>query len=288
MDIQIFVQLLVNGLAMGGIYVLVSTGFALVYGTARVFNFAHGHFYMLGAFIYGGLIFLGVHWTLSIVLTALAGAFLGAITWYLIFKPLIHDVFLSVTAALGLGLIIVHGIIVTVGERDIIVPSVFPGVSNIGGVAIPFEKIAVVGFSLAVMLALYYFLRTRTGYALEATTIDEDAASLQGINTGQIFLIAMIVGSAMAGIAGAVIVPCLTAQAHMGNQIVIIFISVVVLAGHGSIKGAVIIGLLFGLVKSFGYYYLGTLDSVLLMLVVAIIMYIKPWGIWGVEFRRTV
>jgi len=287
MNIQVFIQLLVNGLVTGGIYVLVSTGFALVYGTARVLNFAHGHFYMLGAFVYGGLISLGVPWTLSILLSGLAIALLGGITWYLIFKPLYNDLFLTVAASIGIGLIMIYGIIVTVGERDIIVPSIFPGLLNIEGVTVPFEKVAIVGFSLAVMLGLYYFSRTKTGKALEATTIDEDAASLQGINTDRMFLIAMLVGSGMAGVAGAVIAPLLTAQAHMGNPIIIIFLSVVVVAGHGSIKGAVMIGLLFGLVKSFGYHYLGTFDFVLLLLVVAIIMYVRPWGIWGVEFKRT-
>ncbi len=101
------------------------------------------------------------------------------------------------------------------------------------------------------------------------------------------FVIAMVLGCILAGIAGAVIVPHLTAQATMGTPITVIFISIVVVAGHGSIKGAVLIGLLFGLIKSFGYYYLGTMDFVLMMVVVAVFMYVKPWGIWGVEFRRT-
>lgn len=287
MNVQLFIQLLVNGLAMGGIYVLVSTGFALVYGTARVLNFAHAHFYMLGAFIYGGLIFLGFHWSLSIVLAGLGVGLLGAITWYLVFKPLYYDVLLTVAASIGIGLIMVNGIIVTLGERDIIVPSIFSDVINIGGVVVSLEKTAIVGFSLVVMLALYYFLRTKVGKALEATTIDQEAALLQGINTGQMFVIALVVGSAMAGIAGAVIVSSLTAQANMGNPMIIIFLSIVVVAGHGSIKGAVIVGVLFGLVKSFGYHYLGSLDFVLLMIVVAIIIYIRPWGIWGIEFKRT-
>jgi len=287
MDIRILAQLVLNGLVMGGVYVLVSTGFALVYGTARVLNFAHGHFYMLGAFIYGGLTTLGAHWSLSIVLAGLGGALLGVISWRFIFSPLYGDMFLTCTSSIGMGLIIVHGIIVTVGERDVIVASIFKGAFRISGVTVPYEKIAVIGFSLAVMLGLYYFLRTRTGKALEAITIDEDAALLQGINSGRMFLMAMAVGSAMAGIAGAVIVPLLTAQAHMGGPIIIVFLSVVVVAGHGSIKGAVIVALLFGLVKSFGYHFFGTLDSVIMLLVVAILMYVKPWGIWGVEFRRT-
>jgi branched-subunit amino acid ABC-type transport system permease component len=122
---------------------------------------------------------------------------------------------------------------------------------------------------------------------LEATTIDEEAAQIQGINTGRMFLLAMVIGSSMAGIAGAIVVPCLAAQAHMGSSIIVIFLSIVVVAGHGSIKGSVIVGLLFGLIKSFGYQYLGTFDFVIMMLAVAIIIYVRPWGIWGVEFRRT-
>jgi branched-subunit amino acid ABC-type transport system permease component len=154
-------------------------------------------------------------------------------------------------------------------------------------VVIPLDKMAIVGFSLAVMLALYYFLKTKVGKAIEATTIDEEAALLQGIDTRKMLVIALIVGSAMAGIAGAVIVPSIPAQPHMGHPMIIIFLCIVVIAGHGSMKGAVIVGILFGLVKSFGYHYLGSFDFVLLMLVVAIIIYFKPWGIWGIEFKRT-
>lgn len=288
MDIELFLKLLLNGLVMGSNYILVATGFTLVYGIARVLNFAHGHFYMLGAFTYGGLIALGIHWTLSLVIAGLGVGLFGLIMWYLIFKPLYSDTFLTVAATIGVGLIMVHGIIVTVGERDVIVPSVFKGALNIGSMAISLEKLAIVIISLGVMLALYFFLKSKIGKALEATSIDQEAASLQGINTGRVFLMAIVLGSIMAGIAGAVIVPHLTAQAYMGYPITIVFLCIVVVAGHGSIKGAVIIGLLFGFVKSFGYHFLGTLDVVLMMLVVAILMYIKPWGIWGTEFRRTI
>jgi branched-chain amino acid transport system permease protein len=273
---------------MGSVYVLVATGFTVVYGIARVMNFAHGHFYMLGAFIYGGLVMSGVHWAISLVLAGLAVGVFGLIAWHVIFKPLYQDVFLTVAASIGLGLIMVQGVIVTAGERDIIVPSVFQGTLEIGDITVPIEKLAIIAITFGVMLVLHFFLRTKIGKALEATTIDQDAASLQGINPGRMFEVAMILGSVMAGIAGAVIVPYMTAQANMGNPITLIFLCIVVVAGHGSIKGAVIVGILFGLIKSIGYHFLGSMDIVLLMVIVAILMYIKPWGIWGVEFKRTI
>jgi branched-chain amino acid transport system permease protein len=273
---------------MGSVYVLVATGFAVVYGTAKIMNFAHGHFYMLGAFIYGGLVMSGVHWAISLVLAALGVGVFGLIAWHAILRPLYQDVFLTVAATIGMGLIMVQGVIVIAGERDIIVPSVFKGVLEIGGITVPIEKFAIVAITLGLMLALHFFLRTKIGKALEATTIDRDAASLQGINPGRMFEVAMALGSVMAGIAGAVIVPYMTAQANMGNPITLIFLCIVVVAGHGSIKGAVVVGILFGLIKSIGYHFLGSMDDVLLMIIVAILMYIKPWGIWGVEFKRTI
>ena len=145
MNLQLFLQLLLNGLVIGLTYVLVATGFTVVYGTARVLNFAHGHYYMLGAFIYGGLALLGLHWALSLILTALALGLFGLITWHLIFKPLYFDVFLTVAASIGMGLIMVQGIIVTAGERDIIVPSVFQGSFDVGDVTISIEKLEIVG-----------------------------------------------------------------------------------------------------------------------------------------------
>jgi branched-chain amino acid transport system permease protein len=288
MALELFFQLLLNGLVLGSSYVLVSSGFTIVYGTARVFNFAHGHFYMLGAFLYVGLVSLGVPWILSLMVSGFALGVLGLVAWHILFKPLYFDVFLTVATSVGLGLIMVQGIIVTVGEKDVIVPSVFKGVLTLGNTAISLEKLSIVLISLGVMLALHLFLKSKVGKALEATTIDQEASSLQGINTDWMFVIAMILGSALAGLAGAVIVPYLSAQPNMGIPITTTYLCVVVVAGHGSLKGAVIIGLLFGLVKSFGYHFLGTWDYTIMLILVAVIMYIKPWGIWGVEFRRTV
>ncbi len=82
--------------------------------------------------------------------------------------------------------------------------------------------------------------------------------------------------------------PYLSAQPNMGFPITTTYLCIVVVAGHGSLRGAVIIGLLFGLVKSFGYHFLGTWDYTLMLLLVAVIMFIRPWGIWGVEFRRKI
>ena len=288
MALELFFQLLLNGLVLGSSYVLVSAGFTIVYGTARVFNFAHGHFYMLGAFLYGGLVSLGVPWILSLMVSGFALGALGLVAWHILFKPLYFDVFLTVATSVGLGLIMVQGIIVTVGEKDVIVPSVFKGGLTLGNTAISLEKLSIVLISLGVMLALHLFLKSKVGKALEATTIDQEASSLQGINTDWMFVIAMILGSALAGLAGAVIVPYLSAQPNMGIPITTTYLCVVVVAGHGSLKGAVIVGLLFGLVKSFGYHFLGTWDYTIMLILVAVIMYIKPWGIWGVEFRRTV
>jgi branched-chain amino acid transport system permease protein len=288
MGFNVFFQLVLNGLVLGSSYVLVAAGFTLVYGTARVFNFAHGHFYMLGAFIYGGLVSLGLPWILSLLIVGLALGIFGLVTWYGLFKPLYSDVFLTVAISVGLGLIMVQGIIVIAGERDVVVPSVFKGIFTLGDTTISLEKLSIVLISLGIMSVLHLFLKSKLGKALEATTIDQEGASLQGINTGWMFAIAMTVGSSLAGIAGAVIVPYLSAQPNMGYPITTTYLCIVVVAGHGSLKGAVIIGLLFGLVRSFGYQYLGTWDYTIMLLLVAIIMYVRPWGIWGVEFRRKV
>lgn len=288
MGLEVFFQLILNGLVLGSNYVLVASGFTLVYGTAKVFNFAHGHFYMLGAFVYGGLIFLGVPWILSLIIAGFTLGLFGLITWHAIFKPLYFDVFLTVACTIGLGLIMVNGLIVVIGEKDIIVPSIFKGSFTLGTTTISLEKLSIVLISLGVMLALHRFLNSKIGKALEATTVDQEAASLQGINTGRIFVLAIIIGSALAGIAGAIMVTYLTAQPNMGFPITTMFLCIVVVAGHGSLKGAVIIGLLFGLVRSFVFHYLGTWDYVIIMVLVAVIMYIRPWGIWGFEFRRRI
>jgi len=281
MDKALFVQLLINGLLKGGIYVLVASGLSLILGVARILNIAHGEFYMLGAyafvFLYG---LFEVNWIIALFGSMLAVAIIGAVVYMLIFKPLLGDFFSTMVATIGLLMIINQSVVIAFGEKDLFVRPILKGILNIGGITLPYDRFVVLAMSLIVMLGMHFFLNTKFGKAMNATALDPEAAALLGINPKIVFAIAVVLGSALAGIAGAVMVPLIGANRHL-SQIIIMVIFVVLVAGHGSMKGTVVVGLSMGLVESFAYQFLGTQYMVALLAAIGIIVYFRPEGLFG-------
>ncbi len=281
MDIALLCQLLMNGLLVGGTYVLVASGLTLIMGVARILNIAHGEFYLLGAyafvFLYG---VFHLNWILALIGSALFVAIIATICHLLIFKHLLGNFFATMCATIGLLIVLNQSVVVAAGERDYFVMPIFRGTLIIGGVTLPYDKLVVLGLSLLVMLGLYGFLNTKLGKALTATSMDSEAAALLGINPTITFAIAVAVGSALAGIAGGIMAPIVGANRHLSN-IILLTMLIVLVAGHGSMKGAVIIGLLVGLVESFGYQFLGTWYLLFLFIILGIIIYFRPEGLFG-------
>jgi len=281
MDTVLLAQLLINGLLVGGSYVLVASGLTLIMGVARILNIAHGEFYLLGAyafvFLYG---FFHLNWILALIGSALTVAIIGTICHWLIFRHLLGNFFATMCASIGLLMLLNQSVVVVFGERDYFVMPIFRGILNIGGLTLPYDKVIVLGVSLFVMLGLYRFLNTKVGKAMTATSMDSEAAVLLGISPTIIFITAIAVASALAGIAGGMMAPIMGANRHLSG-IILLAILIVLVAGHGSMKGAVIIGLLVGLVESFGYQFLGTWYLLALFILLGIIIYFRPEGLFG-------
>jgi branched-chain amino acid transport system permease protein len=281
MDIQLFFQLLINGLLIGGIYVLVASGLTLILGVTRILNVAHGVFYMLGAYFFVVLnAFLQLHWVVALIGSTLIGATIGLVSYLVIFRHTRYDFFATLAVSVGLLLILNRSVVIIFGERDLFITPIFRGMLNISGVLLPYDKIAVLGLSLLVMLGLYYFLNTEIGKAAEAISLDSEAAALQGIDAGAIFAITMVLGCALAGIAGAIVAPIFGANLHL-SEILIMVLLVVWLGGFGSMKGAVLMSLIIGLVGSFGYQFFGAQYLIGLFAIIGIIIYFKPGGLFG-------
>jgi branched-chain amino acid transport system permease protein len=282
MEISTIFQCLINGIALAAIYVLVASGFSLVLGVTRILNFAHAEFYMLGAFTFYAISgFFKFNWILGIIGSSLAMAVLGGVCYWFIFRPLYGFFLRTVAASIGIALIIVQGTVVVIGEKDFFMSPLFSGSVNIAGATISVERLIICVFSLLLMLILGIILKTKVGKAMYAVAEDQDAAALQGINVKRIFLIAMCLGCAMAAVGGSLVAPIFSVNSHMGGPVFIMAILTTILSGHGSIKGAIIVGSIIGLTESFGYYFLGSANLVLIFFIALVIIYFKPFGIFG-------
>jgi len=283
MTLDLFSQLFVNGLTTGMIYVLIASGLILVLGVARIFNFAHGEFYMLGAYATFALCqVLQVNFFISIVLATLVVALFAAICYRVVFHPIRGNLLLCAAASMGLSMMFERGALVSFGTQERGLPSAFTGVMTIGTLAMPVEKIAVILLCVANMLGLYYLLmRTKLGKAMRAVKLDTEVAALQGINTTRVYGLTMAVGCALSGLAGGIIAPLFSITPAMGHAMLLKCFMVLIVGGLESMLGGVVGGLVIGMTLSFGYYFLGGLSEILLFSIIGVILVFKPGGLFG-------
>ena len=283
MDAGLFAKVLVNGVMSGGIYALVATGFTLILGVIQVFNFTQGHFYMLGAFVtYAVATALGLPYPLAILAAFLATAILGALMYFGIVQwTMPSGFFHTLLVTVACGAVISQTSLLTFGFNDRVVPAVVTSSLSIGGITVSGSRLIVIAGALVVMLALYYFMKTKMGTAMVAAAENRDVAGLQGINAKQIFWITMAVGCGLSGIAGALIVPVLSASVVMGTGMFVRVMMVVLVGGMGSMSGALIAAFIIGLVESFAYQLVGELSLVVIFVLVAILMFFRPGGLLG-------
>lgn len=284
--VSILGQLVINGLGMGLVYVLLAAGFVLILSIPRIFFIAYGEFYMLGAYVLWGLmVLLKQPFFISLGLAVLTTAILGAISYKLIFQRIRYTErqFLAfVVAAIGLMMIMRQGSLIAFGTESKGMPSVFPGMVNVGGVGISVEKLVLIMLALVVTLGLNFLLqKTNIGRAMRAVSFRADVAALQGVNPTMTYLATMVVGCALAGFAGGIIAPVFAVSPEMGT-IVLPVLLVVMLGGIGSMLGAVLGGLILGMALSFGYYFIGSgLAQIMLFVVIGIILFVRPGGLFG-------
>ena len=283
MTIELFAQVFINGLQRGMIFVLVASGLVLILGVAKIFNFAHGEFYMLGGYVvFFATSIAGLHYALGLILAMIALGFLGSITYTTVFRQVRGNILLGAAATMGISMILRQGALVVFGALQKGVPSIFPGRVVVLGASISVQRVVIIGLSLFIMLALYIFLmKTRLGKAIRAVIADEEAASLQGIDINRIYLITVIIASALAGLAGAMMAPVYAVFPDMGIAMIFIVLLVMMVGGLESLAGAALAGLALGLLLSFGYQLIGVYNEVVVFLIVAIFLLFRPQGLFG-------
>ncbi len=283
MTVSLFFQLLANGLVTGGTYALVASGLTLTLGVIKLFNFAQGHFYMLGAWItYGIVVLLGLPYPVALLAALIAMALLGVLMYFgIIHKTLSKGFFAGLLVTVYAATIIQQTALLTFASIQKTVPPVFPGTLNIGDVTMNWGKLFAILCGIVVLVALYFFMKLKIGKAMIAAAENVDVAALQGINVRRIFWMTMAVGCGLSGLTGAIIAPVSGAYLTMGSDIFMRVLLVLMVGGMGSMSGALIGGFLVGIVESFAFQYVGYLNMVVIMACVAVFMFFRPGGLLG-------
>jgi branched-chain amino acid transport system permease protein len=281
-------QYTVQGLAAGSFYALAALGLAIIFGVLGVVNFAHGAFYMLGAVTAAVLLdVLGLNlwWGLLVVpiLMFLFGVVVERlfVRWLLPLDPLYNFLL-----TFGLTLLLVdlvkrrYGVSGLPYER----PDLLQGPIELFGVVLPRYQLFVFVFSLLVCVAVWLLMtRTRIGMIVRASTEKPDLARALGINVGRWVTPVFGFGVALAGLAGVLAAPFRAITADMGSNFIIILFAVVVIGGLGSIVGAVVAGFLVGLVEAFGQAYAPTFAQIMIFVLMAVVVLVRPAGLFGRE-----
>ncbi|MCX8033308.1 MAG: branched-chain amino acid ABC transporter permease [Thermoleophilia bacterium] len=283
MDLALFLQILVNGVMIGGIYALIASGFTLILGVIQVFNFAQGQFYMLGAFAtIAAVQHLGLPYPVAVILAVLGTGLLGALLYFGVIRwTLPSGFFNTMLVTVAFGTIVAQAAILSFGSREAVLPPVVPGTVGVGGVSVPNGKLAVIAGAVVVMVLLHFFMKTKVGISMLAAAENRDVASLQGINPERIFWTAMAVGCGLCGVAGALVAPVLAASGTMGSTIFIKALLVVLVGGTGSMAGALLAAFLVGIAESFAFQFFGHLGLLVIFVLVAILIFFRPGGLFG-------
>jgi len=291
-----FFQQLTNGLAVGGIYALIALGYTMVYGILRLINFAHGDLFTLGAYLgltlllslnlqglMGGLAVAGILILMGMGLVALVGYLLERVAY----RPLRRSNRLAaVVSALGASIFFSNAIMLIWGARVKVYPSgILPSATvSILGVDIMLTRIVLFGSAVTLMLLLFWFInRTRVGTAIRAVAIDQDAARLMGINVNSIISLVFLIGPALGGAAG-VMMGLYYGQISydMGFSFGLKAFTAAILGGIGNIPGAMLGGILLGVIEAMGAAYISMAwKDAIAFGVLILILIVRPTGLLG-------
>ena len=292
---ELLIQQLVNGLAVGSIYALIALGYTMVYGTIKLINFAHGDVYMMGAFIgYFAVMVLKLNVFLALLVAMVTCAILGVVIERVAYKPLRKSTRVAaLITAIGVSYLLENAMSYFFGAESRPFPSDFgtETFTLFGDISVNGKQILIFGITILLMALLQFIVRyTKMGKAMRAVAVDEQAAQLMGIDVDGVISFTFALGSALAGIAGVLVgVYYNTISTTMGITVGLKAFVAAVLGGIGSIPGAMVGGYLIGLLETmvsfFGYSPYR--DGVVYFLLF-IILIVLPAGLFGKNVREKV
>jgi len=273
------------GVALGAVYVLLAIGLSLIFGMLTVVNFAHGAFYMLGAYVGLWLMAHGGNFWLCLVLVPLVVGGIGLAVERVLIRPLYgRGIDYPLLLTFGLSYIIVELVRITFGKAGFPfdTPEVLQGAVNIGVGFFPLYRLFVIAATAVILFGLWLFLeRTSFGLIIRAGARDPLIVRVLGVNVSKVWLIVFGMGTAIAAFAGLLAAPLQGVIPEMGGTILAEAFVVTVVGGMGSLLGAVLAGILVGVVVSMTSLFAPEMAKVAIFALMALVLLIRPQGFFG-------
>jgi branched-chain amino acid transport system permease protein len=287
-DPGLVTQSVVTGLLLGGVYALVSIGLTLIFGVLGVVNFAHGAMLSLSMFL---VYWLTTNLGLPVYLSTVVAVPLMLGFGFVVQRALLNKLTMSgnhegpLLVTLGLSLLITNLLLMVFGGRPLSVPGSVDGAWRIFGAIASYERLIAFGGAVLVALALTLVLKkTSFGMSIRAVSANSQGAQLVGVNVGRVYALTFGIGSACVAVAGGLLAPFLSLTPTVGEEFTILAFVIVVLGGLGSVVGAMVGGIVIGLVQTVGALYLpGTGSLILVFAVFVLVLLFRPQGIFGVN-----
>jgi branched-chain amino acid transport system permease protein len=286
--IQAFLGQLLLGLVNGSFYAMLSLGLAVIFGLLGIVNFAHGALYMIGAYVaFISLDKFGVNYWFALLLAPLVVGAIGVVIERLLLRHLYKiDPIYGLLLTFGLALI-AEGLFreeFGVSGQSYPVPEALQGATNLGFMVLPNYRAWVVFASLFVCLGTWFVIeRTRLGATLRAGTENPALVQAFGINVPLMVMLTYAGGAGLAALAGVLAAPVIQVTPLMGSNLIIVVFAVVVIGGMGSILGSILTGLALGLVEGLTKVFYPEASNIVVFVIMAIVLVIRPAGLFGKE-----
>ena len=284
-DLNLFLLQVVTGIALGSVYVLLTIGLSLIFGMLTVVNFAHGAYFMVGA--YAGVWVLGQtgNFWLAIAAAPLIVGAIGLLTERVLVRPLYGrgiDYPLLLTFGLSYVFIDLIRMIFGIDGLSIGTPAALRGAVDIGVGHFPLYRLFLIGATAAIVFALWLFIeKTKYGLIIRAGARDAEIVRVLGIDVSRVWLIIFGLGTAIAGVSGILAAPIRAVNPEMGIPVLAESFVVTVVGGMGSLPGAVVAGLLVGMVYSITSLYFPDLAELSIFVLMALVLMFRPQGFFG-------
>ena len=283
--IELLALQLFTGIALGSVFVLLAVGLSLIFGLLTVVNFAHGAFYMLGA--YAGVFFMGYfgNFWLTLAVVPLAVGAVGVAVERWLVRPLYgRGIDYPLMLTFGLAYVLVEVVRILFGAEGVPfdAPDSLVGAVNIGVGYFPAYRLFVIGATAVLVLGLWLFLeKTSYGLIIRAGARDGEIVRVLGIDISRVWLVVFALGTAVAGLAGVLSAPMRSVFPDMGTSVLVEAFVVTVVGGMGSLAGAVIAGLLVGIVVSMTSLFAPAMAEVSMFALMALVLLVRPQGLFG-------
>jgi branched-chain amino acid transport system permease protein len=284
---QLFLQQVFNGVMLGSTYAIVALGLTLVFGILHIPNFAHGHLYMLGAYISFFLMTLyGFGFWTALVISMIILGLIGMLIERVIYRPLQDRPHInSFISAIGALIILETSVIVIWGPQGRRIPNPYPDIVELLGITMSYQRLLVIVAAIAMIVLLQIFIKKTTpGTTIEAVAQNREGAMLVGINVNRVSSLTFAISTATAAAAASLVAPIFMISPTMGALLGMKAFVIVILGGLGSIPGAIVGGYILGLLEAVGGGYLSAAyKDVYAFGALILILSIRPTGLFGKE-----